>query len=32
MIMAVWGRKDDLEMTVRNRQGRPVWDLGVEDF
>ena len=32
MIMATWGRKDDLEMTVRNRQGRPVWDLGVEDF
>ena len=32
MIMATRGRKGDLEMTVRNRQGRPVWDLGVEDF
>lgn len=32
MIMAVWGRKGDLEMTVRTRQGKPVWDLGVEDF
>ncbi|MFA5505735.1 MAG: hypothetical protein WC314_02305 [Vulcanimicrobiota bacterium] len=32
LIMAVWGRKGDLEMTVRNRHGRPVWDLGLEDF
>jgi hypothetical protein len=32
MIMARWGRKDDLQMTVRTRHGKPVWDLGVEDF
>jgi hypothetical protein len=32
MIIATWGRKGSVEMTVRNRQGRPVWDLGVEDF
>jgi len=32
MIMAQWGRKGDLQMTVRTRHGKPVWDLGIEDF
>jgi hypothetical protein len=31
-VMAIWGRKGDKEMTVRNLRGAPVWDLEIEDF
>lgn len=32
VIMAVWGRKGDVAMTVRNLKGAPIWDLDLTDF
>jgi len=32
VIMAVWGKKGDLAMTVRSLKGAPVWDLEISDF
>ncbi len=31
-LMVVWGRKGDHVMTVRNREGAPVWDIKIEGF
>lgn len=32
VIMAMKGRKGNLAMTCRNKTGKPLWDLDVEDF
>lgn len=32
VIMAMRGRKGNLAMTCRNKTGKPLWDLEVEDF
>ena len=32
VIMVMKGQKDKLAMAVRNKTGKPVWDLEVEDF
>ena len=31
-VIAVWGRSDTQEMTIRNLRGAPVWDLNIEEF
>ena len=32
VIMAVQGKKGNLVMVCRSKQGKPVWDLEIEDF
>lgn len=32
VIMAMQGKKGALKMTCRSKQGKPVWDLEMEDF
>ena len=32
VLMVIQGKKGDLQMTVRNKSGVPVWDLGITDF
>ncbi len=32
VMMVNWGRKGDHVMTVRNPEGKPVWDVKVEGF
>ncbi|MBN9420700.1 MAG: hypothetical protein J0I12_34965 [Candidatus Eremiobacteraeota bacterium] len=32
VIMAMQGKKGNLAMTCRNKTGKPLWDLAIEDF